>query len=154
MIGLVLCVTFHMLCYSCVTDPKSIMQRILTELEHINKAAMNKDEGKETVSSQSVHSSAFHDIYVSVQNEMEKATSNGKFVFIIIDGLNRVTASAKTAKVGIYKSLYLPELLFFFLEPLVHIENLCSMGLTWQGILWPATNLSSFFKNHIMCWKC
>ncbi|CAG5114750.1 unnamed protein product [Candidula unifasciata] len=87
-------------CAQGTTDPKSIMQRILAELQFINGTEVNRDLGAEHKQSviDKVYNNEFHDIYVNVQNEMQHASSDGKQVVIIIDGLNRVTASSKTAK--------------------------------------------------------
>lgn len=82
-------------------DPKSIMQRILAELQHINGTEVKENlesEHKQSVID-NVNVNEFHDIYVNVQNEMQQASSGGKHVIIIIDGLDKVTASNKTAKV-------------------------------------------------------
>ena len=83
-------------------DPQSIIQHILDELRDIcGQKSSEVDSGQSM--SEEKGENEFHDIYVAVESAMGMASKNGKRIVIIIDGLDKVTASTKTAKVRVKK---------------------------------------------------
>ncbi|CAL1529408.1 unnamed protein product [Lymnaea stagnalis] len=87
-------------CAQGTTEPKNILKRILSELQYINgsQSKENDVDNEDATVGNKLSSNDFHDIYLSVKNEMEHASSDGKNVLIIIDGLEKVKSSVKTAK--------------------------------------------------------
>ncbi|XP_059157267.1 TPR repeat-containing protein DDB_G0287407-like [Physella acuta] len=83
-------------CAQETTDPKSILNHILLELQFINGKI--EEEKMHESGSASKSSTNAYDIYLSVQKEMGYASSDGKNVLIVIDGLDKVKASSKTEK--------------------------------------------------------
>ncbi|KAH9496124.1 hypothetical protein Btru_012115 [Bulinus truncatus] len=82
------------------TDSKSILQHILAELKHINgteSQVQNDTDLAEGVGLKS-ESNDFHEIFLSVQTELVHASTDGRNILIIIDGLEKVKASSKTEK--------------------------------------------------------
>ncbi|KAI8784545.1 TPR repeat-containing protein isoform X1 [Biomphalaria glabrata] len=85
-------------CAQGTTNSKSILQRILSELQHINGTETKEDSSAAQSLAQTKVSNKFHEIFLKVKTEMQQASSNGKNVLIIIDGLEKVNASSKTEK--------------------------------------------------------
>ncbi|KAK3780654.1 hypothetical protein RRG08_028102 [Elysia crispata] len=93
-----LCIIYHFIgSAEGTTDPQSIIQHILDELRDIcGQKSSEVDSGQSM--SEEKGENEFHDIYVAVESAMGMASKNGKRIVIIIDGLDKVTASTKTAK--------------------------------------------------------
>ncbi|RUS83651.1 hypothetical protein EGW08_008619 [Elysia chlorotica] len=93
-----LCIIYHFIgSAKGTTDPQSIMQHILDELRDICGQEPSKESKQQSMEEEG-EGKEFHDLYLAVENAMAMATKSGKRIGIIIDGLDKVTASTKTAK--------------------------------------------------------
>ena len=82
-------------------DPQSIIQHILDELQGICGKKSAEDDKRDSMSGEGGEKE-FHDIFLAMENAMAQTSKSGKKVVIIIDGLDKVTAATKTAKVRFF----------------------------------------------------
>lgn len=93
-------------------DPKNILQRLVAELENIHPSTEVSVEDNNNVHSGDKKTSTdigkkkddktIQELFIQIQNEMERVASLGFHLVLVIDGLNSVKSSTKTAKVSQY----------------------------------------------------